>query len=124
MSEGKSMHAIGLILDKRATRIKELEREVEMLKAGARPASHVRDLVLTALGQIRTLVQSDAVEDSVEAQHLLDRLMRVLADNIPGAVEVPKPAAPHADGIKPWKPLDHGPRDNEAAAEKYRTEPR
>ena len=101
-------------------RIKELEREVARLKIGGQPASKVRDLVLTALKLIRDDLEVGRVDN---VKSVLDRTILALGEAIPGDV-AHKKAKPHETGVKPYKALDHGPRDNEAAAAQYRTQPR
>lgn len=116
-----SMHGLGLQLQHKSERIKELEAEVAHLKIGAQPASKVRDLVLTALKIVDTYIAEGEIE---KARQSLKGVIAALGDNFPGDVSY-KPAPPkHESGVKPYKPLDHGPRDNEAAAAQYRRQPR
>lgn len=103
-------------------RIKELEREVARLKIGGQPASKVRDLVITALKLVRDDLELMAIPS---AKSRLDSTIRALGEAIPGDV-AHKPPAPekHESGVKPYKPLDHGERDLNAAAAQYRMQPR
>lgn len=103
-------------------RIKELERENASLRARSQPASKVRDLVLTALKMVQGDLSINAIAD---AQKTLDRTILALGEAIPGDVAHKKTSPEkHESGIKPYKPLDHGQRDNEAAAAQYRRQPR
>lgn len=102
-------------------RIKELEREVAELRRGGQPASTVRDMVLPVLKRIEDEIVAGNI---VAMQKMMNQLRMALGDNIPGAVEYKPAPPPHQIGGKVYKPLDHGPRDNEAAAAQYRTQPR
>ena len=117
-----NQHRFNMQLQKATERVKELEREVALLKIGAQPASKVRDVVLTALKIVDTYISEGQTD---KARQSLKGVIAALGDNIPGAVAY-KPAPPVHDGggLKPYKPLDNGPRDNEAAAAQYRTMPR
>lgn len=117
-----SMHTIGLQLQHKGERIKELEREVARLKIGAQPASRVRDMVLKMLLSL----EDDLATDHIGiAQKRLGLLIKAIGENIPGEVEY-KPAPPEhrSDHLKPYVPLNHGPRDLEAAAAQYRMQSR
>ncbi len=117
------MHGLGLHLQHKQERIKELEREVASLRRGSQPASRVRDMVLRVLLRV-----SEILDGPVEVQHraipLVKQLITALGDNIPGGVAYKPTPPPHESGRKEYKPLDHGQRDNEAAAAQYRIEPR
>lgn len=102
-------------------RIKELEREVAELRRGGQPASTVRDMVLPVLKRIEDEIVAGNI---VAMQKMMNQLRMALGDNIPGAVEYKPAPPPHQTGGKVYKPIDHGPRDNEAAAAQYRTQPR
>jgi hypothetical protein len=116
-----TQHSINLMLQHKQERIKELELEVARLKIGGQPASKVRDLVLTALKLIKGDLSINAIES---AQKALDRTIMALGEAIPGDVARKPAPKEHESGVKPYKSLDHGPRDNDAAAAQYRTEPR
>lgn len=111
-------HTKVMRLERQRLQIKDLETEVARLKAGARPAWHVRDLVLTVLLRISADLKNPAIEREPLIKDL-DRLIKTLSENLPGDVKVPKP--PQAAKDNSYKPLDHGPRDNAAAAPQYRT---
>lgn len=102
-------------------RIKELEREVAELRRGGQPASTVRDMVLPVLKRIEDEIGTGNI---AAMQKLMNQLRMALGDNIPGAVAYKPAPPPHRVGGKQYKSLDHGPRDNEAAAAQYRTQPR
>lgn len=119
-----NMHTLSARLTKRDEKIKELQAEIALLKIGGQPASKVRDLVLPALKQLKSSIDETRFFSlNVVPLRMFDELIAALGENIPGAVEY-KPAPPSAReaGLKPYVPLDHGPRDNAAAAPEYRVE--
>lgn len=117
----RNMHALTQSLARKDERIKDLEQEVARLKIGGQPASKVRDLVLTAL----KLIRDDLCVDEISrAKGTLDRTISALGEAIPGDVAHKPAPPPHTGGVKPYRSLDHGQRDNEAAAAQYRTQQR
>jgi hypothetical protein len=112
---GKSMHAIGQMIASRDATIKKLQKELAEARIGGQPASQLRDAVLPVLLKIR---EEGWVTGATGPTILLDRLISHLK-TVP-TLEPPsdKMAAPKMN----HKPivLDHGPRDNDAAAPEYR----
>lgn len=98
--QGKSMHQIGQMLATRDSEIRELKMEVARLRTGALPARHIRDLVLTALLQLKTEIGDNAT---------LAKLINALEAAVDGEVKVPQP--PHESKGREYKPLDHGSRE-------------
>jgi hypothetical protein len=118
--KGKSMHAIGLMIESRDVKIRDLTKQLAEARAGGQPASKVRDMILPVLKRIEDEITAGNI---VQMQKLMSALREALARNIPTA-EPPSDKRVDKGGIKPYKSLDHGPRDNEAAASQYRTMPR
>ena len=112
-----SMHSINLSLQHKDETIKELRLEIARLKIGGQPASKVRDMVLPVLKRIEDEI---SVGNILAMQKLANQLRMALGDNIPGDAEYKPAPKAHEAGVKPYKSLDHGPRDNEAAAPQYR----
>jgi hypothetical protein len=110
-----NMHHIGLMLERRSARIKELEVEIARLQRGKRPASDVRDLVLSALKNIAAELNAG---DTGGAGRSLAALIQSLGSSIPGEVEYRPRAAAKAEspGVKEYVPLKYEKMDEGSGA--------
>lgn len=120
MEKITSMHQYGLLLEGKDLEIKQLKLDLSAAQVGGQPASKVRDLVLTVLKDIyQQLVFTKTEGAKIDSQ--LQKLIQSLAGAIPGDVQAVDPK-PHAGQMvtSHGGTLNHGPRDNDAAAPEYR----
>jgi len=100
----KSMHTIGQMIASRDATIQKLRKEIADAKAGGQPASELRDAVMPTLEKIKEYLRDS---DQPVARRMLDSLIGHLK-TIP-TLEPPSEKVAEKE-LKPYKPLDHGPR--------------